>query len=80
MAIMKKHLRKILCGMMCLVMMLPGVNAFAETIPSMQIEWSGDYSDNTKPTLTVSFVSPAEYLQEVIAVIYDKEIMILKGN
>ena len=72
-AIMKKHLRKILCGMMCAVMMLTGVNVFANTTPSMQIEWSSDYSNNKKPKLIVTFTTPAQYIQQITAVIYDKD-------
>ncbi|MBQ3124312.1 MAG: S-layer homology domain-containing protein [Clostridia bacterium] len=69
---MKKNFRKILCGMICLVMMLSTVNVFAAT--PMQIEWSGDYSNSAKPKLNVTFTTPAEYVQQVTAVIYDKDI------
>ena len=69
---MKKHLRKALSAFLGTAILLSGMGAFAQT--PMQIEWSGDYSDNTKPTVTVSFVSPAEYVQEITAVIYDKDI------
>lgn len=71
-AIMKKQLRKILCSMICLVMLLSGVNVFAET--PMQVKWRGDYSDNAKPKLIVEFTTPALYTQQITAVVYDKDI------
>ena len=69
---MNKYFTKALSAFLGTAMLLSGTSVFAQT--PMQIEWSGDYSDNTKPTVTVSFVSPAEYVQEITAVIYDKDI------
>ena len=68
---MKKNFRKILCALVSAVMLFSGVTAFAAT--PMQIEWSGDYSNSAKPKLTVTFTTPAEYVQQVTAVIYDKD-------
>ncbi len=70
-AIMKKHLRKILCGMICLIMMLSGVNVFASETSPLQIDWHGDYSSNSKPKLIVTFTTPANYVQQVTVVVYD---------
>ena len=71
-SIMKKNFRKILCTLVSAVMLFSGVTAFAAT--PMQIEWSGDYSNSAKPKLNVTFTTPAEYVQQVTAVIYDKDI------
>lgn len=61
--------------MICLVMLLSGVNVFAETSETpMQVKWRGDYSDSAKPKLIVEFTTPALYTQQITAVIYDKDI------
>ncbi len=71
-ATMKKHLRKILCAMMCLIIILSGVNVFAsETRAFDDITWRGDYSSNSKPKLIVTVTTPVDYVQQVTAVVYD---------
>ena len=70
---MKKHFNKILCGLVSATMLFSGMTAFATTTP-MQMEWRSDYSDNTKPKLAVTFTTPAQYIQQVTAVMYDKDI------
>lgn len=61
--------------MISLVMLLSGVNVFAETAEKpMQVKWRGDYSDNAKPKLIVEFTTPALYTQQITAVVYDKDI------
>lgn len=63
---MKKYLKTVVCTLICLLMTITGVRA-AET---MELEWRGDYSDSANPKLVVTFSSPAQYQQQVIAVIY----------
>lgn len=63
---MKKYLKTVFCTLICLVMTIASVSA-ADT---MEMEWRGDYSDNAKPKITVTFKSPAPYQQQVTAVIY----------
>ena len=54
--------------MICLIMMLSGINVLAES--PMQMKWSSDYSDNADPKLIIEFESPAIYRQQVTVVIY----------
>lgn len=49
--------------------MLLCVSVSAAT-PTMNMDWRGDYSDNSKPKLVVEFSSPVSYLQQVTAVVY----------
>ena len=65
---MKKYLRKILCGLVSVAMLISGITAFAQT--PMQMEWYGDYSDNSNPKLIVTFKPSAKYTQQVITVAY----------
>lgn len=59
--------------MICLIMMLSGVNVFAQGSP-MQMSWCGDYSDNADPKLIIEFKTPAQYRQQVTMVIYPASI------
>lgn len=63
---MKKIFKTVVCTLICLMMSIAGARA-AETI---ELEWRGDYSDSANPKLVVTFSSPAQYQQQVIAVIY----------
>ena len=67
-SIMKNYLKKILCGMICLMMMLSCINVSAAY--TMQVDWRGDYSDNADPKLIVEFKSPALYKQQFGVVVY----------
>ncbi len=65
---MKKYLKKILCGLVSVATLATAVTAFAAT--PMQMEWRGDYSDNSNPKLIVTFTPSAQYTQQVIMVAY----------
>lgn len=66
---MKKNFRKILCSLVAMATMLLCVSVSAAE-PTMNMQWRGDYSDNSKPKLVVEFSSPVSYLQQVTAVVY----------
>lgn len=65
---MKKFLTKVFCGLVCLATMVFGMTAFAAD--TMEMEWRGDYSDNSDPKLIVTFTPSAPYMQQVTTVIY----------
>ena len=65
--------------MICLIMMLSGINVFAYESP-MKMSWRGDYSDNTDPKLIVEFQTPAKYRQQVTMVIYPASVTNLTSS
>ncbi len=64
---MKKILTNIICCLLCILM--AGVPTFAEgePTPTMNMSWHGDYTNNK---LIIKFTSPADYNQQVSAVMY----------
>lgn len=68
---MKKQLRKFICSIIAVVTMSAGINVFAVAPgEKMQMKWRGDYSDNSAPQLVVEFTTPANYRQQITAVVY----------
>ena len=68
---MGKYLKTVLCSMICMLLMVTTVSAAG----NLDLEWRGDYSDNTDPKLVFTFTSPAKYIQQVSAVIYPASVI-----
>lgn len=69
---MKTNLKRILCGILSTAVLASSSAVFAAD--KMELEWYGDYSDNSDPKLVVTFASPANYIQNVTTVIYPQSI------
>lgn len=69
---MKKHLKKILGGVMSLAVLVSGISVNAAA--TMKVNWRGDYSAMSNPQLVLEIQSPALYRQQVTVVVYDADI------
>lgn len=68
---MKKYLKIFICSLVCFLLATASVSA---ATPTMNMNWHGDYSDNSKPKLVVELSSPVSYLQQVTAVVYPSSV------
>ncbi len=61
----------LLCGVLCIALLIPVLPVSAAH--EMQASWRGDYTTDSA-TLIVTFKSPAQYTQQVTAVLYNDEV------